>query len=137
LSAELVQLNFHKIMQTRAYTVIVLSHGEKRFAIYTEPSVGKALQMHLTGTPKPRPLTHDLVRWILKGLDVKVKQVVINDLQETTFFSRLFLEQEKNHTRHIIEMDCRPSDAITLALLTNAPVYSTRELLETAIPFEE
>lgn len=134
---ELIQLSFDKIMQTRAYTVVVLGTKEKRFAIYTDPGVGRILQLYLTDTAKPRPLTHDLMNSIFTGLGVRVRQVVINDVQDTIYFSRLFLEQDVGEIRHIIEIDSRPSDCITLALLNNAPVYCTRDVLEKTIPVEE
>lgn len=124
-------------MQTRSYTMVVLGTKEKRFAVYTDPSVGKVLQLYLTDTEKPRPLTHDLMNMIFRGLNVKVKQIVINDLQDTVYYARLFLEQEKEGFRHILEIDARPSDCITLALINNAPVYCTREVLEKTIPVED
>lgn len=134
---ELVQLSFDKIMQTRSYTVVILSGNEKRFAIYTDPSIGRVLQLYLTGTEKPRPLTHDLMYSILGGLNVRIKQVVINDIQDTIYFARLFIEQHQNGIRHIIELDARPSDCITLALMSNAPVYCTAEVLEKTVAVED
>jgi bifunctional DNase/RNase len=134
---ELIQLSFDKIMQTRAYTMVILGAREKRFAIYTDPSIGRTLQMYLTGMTTPRPLTHDLIHHIFKGLGVRIKQVVINDLQDTIYFARLFLEQDLGEIRHIIEVDARPSDCITLALMNNVPVYCTKEVLEKTIPIED
>jgi len=134
---ELVQLTFDKIMQTRAYTVVVLGARDKRFAIYTDPNIGKTLQMYLTGVERPRPLTHDLIDSIFKGFGVKILQVVINDVQDTIYFARLFLEQERDGIRHIVEIDARPSDCITLALMNNVPVYCTRDVLDKTIPVEE
>ncbi len=131
---ELVQLAFDKIMQTRTYTVIVLKTKEKRFAIYVDPTVGKSLQLYLTDTDRPRPLTHDLISAIFKGFEIRVKQVVINDVQDTTYFARIFLEMEKDTLRHIVEIDARPSDCITLALMQNAAVFCTKEVLEKTIP---
>lgn len=135
--SELIQLSFDKIMQTRAYTVIVLSAPEKKFAIYTDPSIGKTLQLYLTDVEKPRPMTHDLIDLIFMGLEVRVKQVVIIDVQDTVYYARLFLEQDQGDIRHIVEIDARPSDCITLALMNNAPVYCTPEVLKKAIPVEE
>jgi bifunctional DNase/RNase len=135
--SELIQLSFDKIMQTRAYTVIVLSGPDKSFAIYTDPSIGKTLQLFLTEVPSPRPLTHELLDRIFEGLDVRVKQVVINDVQDTIYFARLFLEQDMGDIRHIIEIDARPSDCLALALMNNAPVYCTKEVLEKTIAVEE
>lgn len=137
MQSELIQLSFNKIMQTRSYTVIVLGTDSKRFAIYADPSVGRRLQMFLTGAEQVRPLTHDLMVSLFLGMQVRVKQVVINDVQETIYFARLFLEQEREDYRHIIEIDARPTDGITLALMMNAPVYCTREVLEKTTPFVE
>lgn len=137
MSSELIPLSFDKIMQTRAYTVVILGTAEKRFAIYTDPSIGKMLQMLLTGVDKPRPLTHDLIYLIFRAAEISVMQVVINDIQDTVYFARLFLEQYCNGIRHIIELDARPSDCITLALMSNAPVYCTHDVLNKTVPIDE
>lgn len=137
MQSELIQLTFDKIVQTRAYTVVVLGTTEKRFAIYTDPNIGKTLQMFLTEVERPRPLTHDLIDKIFQGFDIKVKQVVINDVQDTIYFARLFLEQRRSGIRHILEIDARPSDCLTIALMSNAPVYCTREVLDKTITVED
>lgn len=134
---ELIPLNFDKIMQTRSYTVVILSAKDKHFAIYTDPSIGRTLQMYLAGTEKPRPLTHDLIHSIFKATNIRIIQVVINDIQDTVYYARLFLEQDLGDIRHIIEIDARPSDCITLALMNNVPVYCTKEVLEKTVPIEE
>jgi uncharacterized protein len=135
--SELTQLSFDKIMQTRSYTVIVLNGKDKKFAIYTDASVGRTLQMFLTDVERPRPLTHDLIDKIFEGMEIRVKQVVIVDVQDTVYFARLFLEQDLGDVRHIIEIDARPSDCLILALMNNAPVYCTQEVLQKTIAVEE
>lgn len=137
MSQELISVSFKKVMQTRSYTIVILGTDEKRFAIYTDPSIGRAIQMHLTDTERPRPLTHDLINMIFRGMDIEMKQIVINDIQDTVYFARLFLEQTKNEKRHIVEIDARPSDCITLALMNNIPVYCTRNVLEKTVPIED
>lgn len=137
MNQELIQLSFDKIMQTRAYTVIVLGAFDKRFAIYTEAQTGKTLQLYLTGTEKVRPLTHDLISNIFKGFDIRIKQVVINDLKDTVYYARIFLELSQGAIKQVLEIDCRPSDAITLALMNNVPVFCTREVFDVTIPMEE
>ncbi len=124
-------------MQTRSYTVVILGNDEKRFAIYTDPLVGKVLQTYLTSTEKPRPLTHDLMNMMLSGLETKVLQVVISELQDTVYYARLFLEQQKNGLRHIIEIDARPSDCLSLALMHHAHIYCTRNVFEKTIAVED
>lgn len=134
---QLVQVSFDKILQTRAYTVMILGTPDKQFAIYTEPAVGKMLQMVLTDTPRVRPLTFDFLYQLFQGMEVRVKQVVIKDVQDTVYYSRLFLEQQLNGVRQIIEIDARPSDSLTLALMSGAPVYCTKEVLEKTISVKE
>lgn len=134
---ELIQLSFDKIMQTRAYTVVILGAREKRFAIYAEPNTGRTLQMYLTGAEKARPMTHDLIDSLMRGIGLEIKQVVINDVQDTIYYARLFLEQKLGDIRHIIEIDARPSDCLILALMNNAPVYCTKEVLDKTVAVEE
>jgi bifunctional DNase/RNase len=136
-TVELVPIKFEKLMQSRSYACVVLEAEEKKFAIYTDPSSGKSMQLYLAGTEKQRPYTHDLLNFIFRGLEIKVRQVVINDVQDTIYFSRIYFEQQKGELLHIVEIDARPSDCITLALMHKAPIYCTRGVLEKTIPYAE
>lgn len=137
MTIELVPITFNKIMQTRSYTVIILGTEKKRFAIYTEPSVGRNLQSYLTDTQRPRPFTHDLLNSLMRGFDIKVLQVVINDIEDTIYFARIYFEQRIGDELHILEIDARPSDCITLALTNNIPVFCRRDIFDKTIPVEE
>lgn len=134
--SELVEITFNKILQSRTYTVIMLGTDKKRFAIYTEPQVGKNLQIYLAQGKKPRPSSHDLIQSILEGYEIKPFQVVIHDVQDTVYFARLFLEMESGGKKTIVEIDARPSDCITLALLHNIPLYCRQEVLDKAIAIQ-
>jgi uncharacterized protein len=137
MTSELVQLSIDKIMQTAAYTVIILACPKKKIAIFMEPSVGKNIQLFLTDTEMPRPPTHQLLDLMFKGLEVRVKQVVINQVYDTVYHARIFLEQQMGDIRHILEIDARPSDCITIALMNNAPIFCSAEVLEKVIGVEE
>lgn len=137
ISSKLVPVTFDKIMQTRSYTVVILAAEKKRFAIYTDPSIGRTLQMFLTEAEKPRPLTHDLMNMMMQGFEIKVKQIIINDLQDTIYLARIYLEQDCDGKTQIVEIDARPSDCITLALTNDVPVYCTRDVLDRTVPLEE
>jgi uncharacterized protein len=136
-TVELIPVKFEKLMQSRAYTCVVLGAEEKQFAIYTDPASAKSMQLFLAATEKTRPYTHDLMSRIFRGFEIKVKQVVIYDLQDTIYFARIFFEQQRGDLLHIVEIDARPSDCITLALVHKAPVYCTRGVLEKTIPYAE
>ena len=110
MASELVPITFNKIMQSRSYTVIILGTDQKRFAIYTDPSVGKNIQTYLTDENKPRPFTHDLINAVFRGFDIKPLQIVINDIEDTIYFARIYLEQTVGEQKTILEIDARPSD---------------------------
>lgn len=136
MHSQLIPLTFNKIMQSQAYTVIILGTDTKQFAIYTDPHVGQNIQAQLTQKLKPRPHTHDLIRSLFRGLGVTPLQVVISDVEDTIYFARLFLEQQINDKKIILEIDARPSDCIILALADNIPVFCCKEVLDKAVPFE-
>lgn len=134
MHSELVPIKLDKITQTRSYSMIVLkAKNAGRFAIYADPQVGRVMQMYLTGALKQRPLTHDMLSNLFKGLDVKFKQVVINDMQDTIYFARLFVEQQMGDITKIVEIDARPSDCLALALLNNIPLYCTQTVLQKTV----
>lgn len=134
---QLVPITFNKIMQSRSYTVIILGTDQKKFAIYTDPSVGKNIQIHLTEENKPRPFTHDLINAVFRGFEIKPLQIVITDIEDTIYFARLYLEQQIGEQKTVLEIDARPSDCVTLAILNNIPVYCRKEILDKAVAVEE
>jgi len=81
-----------------------------------------AITMELESITPPRPMTHDLIKSLLFHCGAKLKKVVINDVIENTFFAELTLQKFDGE---IIQMDSRPSDAVTLALKTGVPIYVT------------
>jgi len=124
-------------MQSKAYTVIILGNETKQFAIYTEPSVGKNLQLLLTQEQHQRPFTHDLMNAIFQGFDIRLLQVVINNVEDTIYFSRLYLEQQIGDQKQILEIDARPSDCLTVALKHGAPLYCNKEVFEKTVPIKD
>lgn len=134
---QLIPIHFKKIMQSRTYTVIILGNEQKQFAIYTDPAVGRNLQVLLTNEEHPRPFTHDLLSSIFQGFDMHVKQIVINDVEDTVYFSRLYIEQRSGDQKQILEIDARPSDCLPLAITQNAPIYCSKEVFEKTVPIKE
>ncbi len=136
-NVELIPVKFEKLMQSKTYTCVVLNAEDQKFAIYTDLPSGKSMQLFLSSIEKPRPYTHELLGRIFRGLEIKVKQVVISDLQDTIYFARVFIEQQRGDLLHIVEIDARPSDCLTLALIQRVPIYCTRAVLEKTIPYAE
>ena len=88
-----------------------------------------AIALGLEGAVAPRPMTHDLLKSAFERFGVMVDRAVISSLRENTFFATLWGRAADSS---VAEFDCRPSDAIALALRFDAPIYVTRSVLEAA-----
>ncbi len=84
-----------------------------------------AIALELEKSTTPRPMTHDLLRNLARGLNAEVQRVVVSELREDTFFALIWMEQGGE----VIALDARPSDAIALALRCDCPIYVHREVL--------
>tara|TARA_B110000305_G_C19463389_1_gene656102 strand:+ start:1475 stop:1912 length:438 start_codon:yes stop_codon:yes gene_type:complete len=117
-------------MPTANGCAVFLGNSDKTFIIYVDHSVGNAIQMTMDGVKKERPLTHDLIGQIFLGLGVELDQVLINAVDEGTFFARILLRMDNELGKKIIELDSRPSDSMVLALQHKRPIYAAREVFE-------
>ena len=115
------------VMPTSNGCAIFLGNDEKTFVIYVDPAIGNAINMTINKVKKKRPLTHDLIGLILKGLETKIERVLINDVDEGTFFARIILQMENELGKKIIELGCPPSDSIVLALQMDQPIHVSRK----------
>lgn len=118
------------VMPTANGCAIFLGNDDKTFVIYVDHFVGNALQVTLEGVKRERPLTHDLIGHILTGLGAKLARVVINDVNEGTFFARLLLVMENELGKKIVEIDARPSDATVLAIQQQLPLLVARKVFD-------
>jgi uncharacterized protein len=87
-----------------------------------------AIALEIEKVTTPRPMTHDLIKNVLTGLEAQVHKVVVNELRDDTFFAVIWLERQGN----IISIDSRPSDALALALRVDCPIYVADEVLKTS-----
>ena len=85
----------------------------------------QAIALELERTSTPRPMTHDLLRNIARGLNAVVDKVVVSDLKEDTFFATIWM----THGGEAVTVDARPSDAIALALRWDCPIYVAKSVL--------
>ncbi|MCA8965576.1 MAG: bifunctional nuclease family protein [Planctomycetes bacterium] len=105
-------------------------HGDRGFPIVIGFNEVEEINRKLCGVKPPRPLTHDLIGRILGALDHRLSRVIINELREGTFFANLVLLPSDNPQGPEHTVDCRPSDAIALAVQTGAPILVAREVFE-------
>ncbi len=99
--------------------------GERVLDIVIGPAEAMAIGFPLRSETMPRPMTHDFIKDLLKALDdVSVIRVVLTKVEEGTFFANL----ELRHGDRPVTVDCRPSDAITVAIRLGVPILATQEL---------
>lgn len=110
--------------------IIVLKDeaSEEILPIWVGIFEANAIAMQMERILSPRPMTHDLIKNILIGFKVNLEKIVISDLRESTFYATLFLKQNGS----VFEIDSRPSDAIALALRTNAPIFVESDVINKA-----
>lgn len=129
MSKSVVSVQVRAVLPTSAGRAVFIGNDDKVFVIYVDESVGAAITMFMSNTPKERPLTHDLMGHLMTALGAHVERVIINDLKSSTYFARLIIIAENElQQRKIIELDARPSDCIALATSQNAKIYVSREV---------
>ncbi len=87
-----------------------------------------AITMGIENTYAPRPMTHDLMKNIIEGMNATVRHITVNDLRSNTFYATISLQVEGRP----VEIDSRPSDAIALALRVKAPIFVAEKVLDSA-----
>ena len=130
MKSALVPIQIRLIFPSQTGCAIFLGNEEKTFVIQVEPQMGHVIGMFLREQPKERPLTHDLIQHIFKGFGITVDRVVITELRNGTYFARLFLQEENEVAKKIVEIDARPSDCLALATAQKRPIFVTRTLLD-------
>jgi len=132
VKSEVVPVQIRGILPANNNCALFVGNEEKVFVIQVEPAMGAVIGMFLRGTPKERPLTHDLINRVFQGFGISVERVIITDLKNSTYYARLILQQQNElHTeRKIVELDARPSDCLALAAAQKKPVFVSAKLFE-------
>jgi len=99
--------------------------GDRTFPIVIGLPEAFAIERRLKGIDIPRPQTHDLLSSVIGQLGGELKEIVVTDLVDGTFYARLVIEQDGE----CVEIDSRPSDAIALGVAENVPIYVDEEVL--------
>ena len=118
-----------------AYALILSeSEGNRRLPIIIGTFEAQAIALELESIKPPRPMTHDLLKNIVLSFNSDVQKVVINDLNEGTFFAQIHYNSDDDK----MKLDARPSDAIALAIRFGAPIFVNEKVLaEAGIVTEE
>ncbi len=99
--------------------------GDRTFPIVIGLPEAFAIERRLKGIDIPRPQTHDLLASVIGQLGGELKEIIVTDLVDGTFYAKLVVEQDG----HDVEIDSRPSDAIALGVAESVPIYVAEEVL--------
>jgi len=118
------------ITETQDYQLIELREvgGERKFPIVIGLYEAAAIERRLKNIPIKRPQTHELLASVITHMGGRLDRIVINDLQDHTFFARLVIERDGE----TIEVDSRPSDAIALGIAHEVPIFVEEHVLDQA-----
>jgi len=110
--------------------IVVLKdvNSETVLPIWVGVYEANAIALEIEKVTTPRPMTHDLIKNVLVGLDTRVHKVVVSELKEDTFYAVIWLERDG----HIISVDSRPSDALAIALRLDCPIFVDDEVLKSS-----
>jgi bifunctional DNase/RNase len=107
--------------------------GNRFLPIWIGHPEAAAILIRMQGTQLPRPMTHDLLINVIDTFDAEVTRITVTELKDSTFYARLTLLKDGSE----IDIDSRPSDALALAVRTEAPIFASTDLLEeNGIEFE-
>jgi bifunctional DNase/RNase len=108
--------------------IVVLKdvEGDSVLPIWVGIYEANAIALEIERVATPRPMTHDLIKVLLMGLDTTVQKVVVSELKDDTFFALIWLE----HQGKVISVDSRPSDALALALRHDCPIFVEDKVLQ-------
>jgi len=128
IELEIVALS-HSITQTHSYAVVLGEvNGLRRLPIVIGGFEAQAIAVALERMQPSRPLTHDLMKNFMNAFNVELMEIVINDLQEGIFYSKLVCVNEHD----TVEIDSRTSDALALAVRFGCPIFTYDHILESA-----
>ena len=111
--------------------VIVLKEadGDRQFPIVIGLFEATSIGRRVRGEASPRPLTHDLIAAVVDHLGGEVQDIVISDLKDHTYYAKLRIRRDGE----VVEVDCRPSDAIAVAVTAGVPIYVNEDVLGEAL----
>jgi len=104
------------------------SSGNSILPIWVGVYEANAIALEIEKVSTPRPMTHDLIRNLLVGMEATVNKVVVSELKDETFYAVIWLERDGQ----AISIDSRPSDALALALRLDCPIYVEEQVLATS-----
>lgn len=124
-----IQMELKRIIKSEVHEqqVIVLREvdGERSFPIVIGIFEATSIDRRVKNIVPPRPLTHDLIVNIVEQLGAEIQDILISDLQDHTYYAKLRVRKDGE----LVEIDCRPSDAIAVAVTARVPIWVAEDVL--------
>ena len=122
-------LSYHQSFKGYAIELEEINNQNRKISIFVGPFEAQSIALAMENILSPRPLTHDLIVNLIFKMNQHIKSVVINDIKDGAFYALLKVRIDDEKT---IEIDCRPSDAIAIALRTDSPIFVTQKVMNKA-----
>lgn len=132
-----IQMELRRIIISELveHQIVVLKEvdGERHFPIVIGIFEATSIDRRVKNIQAPRPLTHDLITAVVEQLGGEIQDIVISELKEHTYYAKLRIRKDGE----LNEVDCRPSDAIAVAVANRVPIYVAEDVLGEALEDEE
>jgi bifunctional DNase/RNase len=128
-----VEVKIRAIVPTANGCALFLGHSSKTYVIYIDQLIGQQINLIQNKIPRERPMTHDLIHNLLKGLGASIERVIINHTDNGTFYARIIIKMQNELGIKLLELDARPSDSIALALESERPIYTAQSVLDAVV----
>jgi bifunctional DNase/RNase len=123
------------LMSQHRVVILKDTNSDRYLPIWIGPCEADAITIELQGVQVARPLTHDLLKALIKEMNATVSHVLVSDLRNETFYARIVIDVKGRH----LELDSRPSDAIALAVRVKVPIFVDENVMDNAsiVPEED
>ncbi len=116
------------LMNYQRVVILREKEADRYLPIWIGPAEADAIAVKLQDVAVPRPLTHDLLGSLVTTLGAGIDHIVVSELANDTFYAKIVLDSNGNH----VEVDCRPSDALAVAVRAKVPIFVEDSVLEKA-----
>jgi hypothetical protein len=123
-----IELKIYSIASSISESIIFLDEdkGIRIIPIWIGPAEAQAIAIKMSGYTSPRPMTHDMIYSIIKALNANIEKVILTDIKDNTYYAEIIIKTAEKY----INIDCRPSDAIALAVRFGCKIYANKKIFE-------
>jgi len=126
IPVEIINLSYHHSIKGYAIELKEINNKKRKLSIVVGPFEAQSIALAMENVSSPRPLTHDLFVNLILKINQHIKSVIINDLKDGAFYALIKIRLDNSRD---IQIDCRPSDAIAIALRIDSPIFVNENVM--------